>query len=319
VLTPLRNLIRSLGAGGMLLHPSGKNDALDYRGSSAIGDNVELGFTLGRKKDDDERDRRYLRCWKCRPAPEPPRRWLRLSVERGQVYVDEAEPPEGGEPDRGGRPPDVREELRPRLIAALTAAPQTRADLARTVGRGPKDRSVGRVLGQLVDEGIAARTEVGWTHAKGWRNSDTPYRDVGGSATPRECNRKPALQSGKCGWQKLRHFRGQCHPLLMLLREPRRARRRRPLLEVLGVADVTEQLPLFDPPGETNNHDDLLEAIRAQVAEDGMSEDEIHALVADALAQLRPPEGSTASAPCRCVRALVLPPGPACVWCGRVP
>lgn len=205
VLTPLRNLIRSVGAGGLLLHHSGKNDALDYRGSSAIGDNVELGFTLGREKDDGERDRRYLRCWKCRPAPEPAKRWLRLAVERGRVYVDESEPPEGGEPDRGGRPPVVRQELRPKLIAALTDEPQRRADLARAVGRGPKDRSVGRVLEQLLAEEIAAKRGEGWTRGEGWQNTKTP-RDVGGSATPRCSCENPGLPAddGRCsrcwGW-----------------------------------------------------------------------------------------------------------------------
>jgi hypothetical protein len=127
--------------GTLLLHHSGKVDHDEYRGSSALGACVELGFKLAREKDDDDRDRRYLDNWKCRPAPEPQRRWLRLSVERRRVYVDEAEPPDGSEPDRGGRPPVVREGLRPLVAAALKDEPQSRADVAprgRPTPEGPK-------------------------------------------------------------------------------------------------------------------------------------------------------------------------------------
>lgn len=167
VLDPLRNLVRKYEAGTILLHHSGKGRGSDYRGSSAIGSSAELGFTLARQEGDEDRDRRSLTCWKCRPAPKPPRQWLRLSVERGMVLIDEAEPPETeGQPSK-----PVTGSLKPRVLAALTDEPQARADIARTVGRAPKDRSVGRVLGDLACEGLARKTgshaRPFWTRAEG--------------------------------------------------------------------------------------------------------------------------------------------------------
>jgi hypothetical protein len=65
---------------------------------------------------------------------------------------------------------------------------------------------------------------------------------------------------------------------------------------------------------------DLLAALRELVAEPDMSEAEIEALVADALAELRwSPEAQLRAQPCRCLRRLVLPPGSTCHWCGRSP
>jgi AAA domain len=117
VLDPLRNLMRAEGAAGLLLHHLSKG-AGDYRGSTAIGASVELGFKLDRVAGDPEStDRRRLTCWKCRPAAEPERRWLRLHVERGRVYVDEADSYEDeDEVVRPERP--ARAKLAPRMIDA---------------------------------------------------------------------------------------------------------------------------------------------------------------------------------------------------------
>ena len=159
VLDPLRNLIRRYGAGTILLHHSGKGNGAPYRGSSAIGASAELGFRLARAEDDPDRMRRSLECWKCRPAPEPETRWMRLVVDRGQVYVDEA-PPFEAETLAVDAP--VRAELRPQILDVLTDEPQKRADIARAVDRESKDRSVGRALQELVDTGAAVRTDDGW-------------------------------------------------------------------------------------------------------------------------------------------------------------
>jgi len=153
VLDPLRNLVRKHKAGAILLHHSGKGNG-DYRGSSAIGASAELGFTLARKEGDDDRDRRSLSCWKCRPAPKPAKAWLRLSVDRGMVFIDRAEAPE----DQPAPTAPVTSSLKPQVLAALTDEPQTRAAIARAVDRDPKDRSVGRVLVDLAAEGQAERT-----------------------------------------------------------------------------------------------------------------------------------------------------------------
>jgi len=72
-------------------------------------------------------------------------------------------------------------------------------------------------------------------------------------------------------------------------------------------------------------HDGLLAAVRALVAEPGMTDAEVKAVVEDALAELGwqlPPDAARAKA-CRCVHRLVLPfdrgDGPRCLWCGRQP
>jgi hypothetical protein len=153
VLDPLRNLVRRRGAGTILLHHSGKGSGT-YRGSSAIGASCELGFTLAREDGDEDRDRRSLTCWKCRPAPKPPKAWLRMSADRGMVLIDRAEAPEQAAPVAG----PVASTLRPKVLAALTDQPQSRADIARAVGRDPKDRSIGRVLGDLHTEGLAEKS-----------------------------------------------------------------------------------------------------------------------------------------------------------------
>lgn len=166
VLDPLRNLVRRFGAGALLLHHSGKVNGA-YRGSSAIGASAELGFTLARSDaDPEDSPRRYLATWKCRPAEKPPRRWLRLSVEAGRVFIDEADAPEEEEPTK---PAPVAEELTPRVLAALAEAPQALADVARGVGYDPKNRSVRRVLGALLEAGKAEK--VGPENRPGWKVS----------------------------------------------------------------------------------------------------------------------------------------------------
>ena len=166
VLDPLRNLVRRLDAGALLLHHSGKVNGA-YRGSSAIGASAELGFTLARSDaDPEDSPRRYLATWKCRPAEKPPRRWLQLSVEAGRVFIDEADPPEEEEP---AKPAPVTEELTPRVRAVLGEQPTSLADIARAVGHDPKNRSVRRVLDALLEAGDAEK--VGPENRPGWKVS----------------------------------------------------------------------------------------------------------------------------------------------------
>jgi RecA-family ATPase len=123
VLDPLRNLVRKRNAGTILLHHSGKGSG-SYRGSSAIGASAELGFTLAREDGDQDPQRRSLTCWKCRPAPKPPKAWLRLSVDRGMVLIDHADPPEDEPPSSG----PVTGSLKPAVLAVLSDQPQSRTD-----------------------------------------------------------------------------------------------------------------------------------------------------------------------------------------------
>lgn len=93
-----------------------------------------------------------------------------------------------------------------------------------------------------------------------------------------------------------------------------------------------EQLELFDdaaaPVAAENGHPDLRAQVRAAVAEAGLSDAEVEALVEDALEQLgwHAQEAAllapTRPAPCQCERPLVLTNpwlGRSCIWCGRRP
>jgi len=70
------------------------------------------------------------------------------------VLIDGAEAPETEPPSKA----PVTSALKLKVLAALTDEARSRADIARAVGRDPKDRSVGRVLIDLADEGRAERT-----------------------------------------------------------------------------------------------------------------------------------------------------------------
>jgi len=82
-LRPVSRLAQDKGLPVLLLHHAGKQ-GVEYRGSTAIGAAVELGFTLSRREEDpDKRTRRRLACWKSRPAPEPETRWIALESRTG--------------------------------------------------------------------------------------------------------------------------------------------------------------------------------------------------------------------------------------------
>jgi AAA domain/DnaB-like helicase N terminal domain len=158
VLDPLRNMLRRRRVAGILLHHVSRAGN-DYRGTSAIGAAIELGFNLKRIPEDPEsRDRRRLRCFKCRPAPEPHDRWLRLHVERGQVFVDSTDPFEGEAEEKPAAP--ARAELAPRMLAAAVE-PLSWPDLARAIDRGPKDGTARRLRDDLLDKGELMRLDDG--------------------------------------------------------------------------------------------------------------------------------------------------------------
>jgi hypothetical protein len=89
VLGPLRSLSRRHRCATLVLHHAGKASN-GYRGSTAIGAAVELGFTLAREGEDPHR--RTLTCWKSRLAPEPPPRTLSLQARDGRIALTTAEP-----------------------------------------------------------------------------------------------------------------------------------------------------------------------------------------------------------------------------------
>jgi predicted ATP-dependent serine protease len=89
---PVSRLAQTHGLPVGLLHHAGKGGH-EYRGSTAIGAAVELGYTLSRHEDDPEkRTRRKLVCWKSRPAPEAETRWISMGSHDGRITLAEAEP-----------------------------------------------------------------------------------------------------------------------------------------------------------------------------------------------------------------------------------
>lgn len=159
VLDPLRNMLRRQGPAAILLHHVSRAGN-DYRGTSAIGAGIEVGFRLARHPDDPKaRDRRYLHCFKSRPAPEPEDRWLALHVERGQVFVDQTEPFVAEDDDEAPAAPK-RAELAPSLLAAA-AEPITWPELARAIDRSPKDGTARRLRDDLLAAGELVNVEDG--------------------------------------------------------------------------------------------------------------------------------------------------------------
>jgi DnaB-like helicase N terminal domain/AAA domain len=92
----------------------------------------------------------------------------------------------------------VREALKEELAPLLTDKPQTRADLARAVGRDAKDGSVGNALKGLEGEGRAEKVDGGWVRAKVQEGAARMVESPGeGAVQPlRELHRTPSAATG---------------------------------------------------------------------------------------------------------------------------
>lgn len=155
VLDPLRDLAHRTDAAIVLLHHAGKNPESVYRGSSAIGASIELGFTLSRAAEGSHS--KHLTCHKCRIDVEPDPRWLRIHVENGQPFVEAAAPPDG-ESTAPTQP--AQAELLPAFLDAA-AEPIKFADLARKLGRKPQDGTLRRLRDRALDSGELRQLEGG--------------------------------------------------------------------------------------------------------------------------------------------------------------
>ena len=84
---------QTLNIATLILHHASRMSG-EYRGSTAIGAAVELGFTLSRHDEDPmAATRRKLQCWKPRPAAEPEPRWLTIKPDiSGDILLMEAAP-----------------------------------------------------------------------------------------------------------------------------------------------------------------------------------------------------------------------------------
>ncbi len=160
----LRRLAHNSGCALLLIHHANKGGRT-FRGASTFRDGVDVLWELGRSEGDPDRQRRYLRNDKMRVAQDGARLWLRLSIDRGRVLVDQAEPYEN---DDTPAPAPVRAALTGACLAQMNGHPMRLADIARGVGRNPKDGSVRNALTVLERDGDIRKTPAGlWERCKG--------------------------------------------------------------------------------------------------------------------------------------------------------
>jgi 5S rRNA maturation endonuclease (ribonuclease M5) len=189
-LRPVVRLTHELGLAALVLHHASRASG-EYRGSTAIGAAVELGFTLTRYDEDPmAATRRKLACWKSRPAAEPAARWLTIKpTDDGEILLSEAA---AYEPERSHPVQNAIEEALRTLVEEAcggcggpigdhktttplessagagdspcgdnTTRPQapswTGADFARHVGPEPADWSVRQVVKRLAESGLIHR------------------------------------------------------------------------------------------------------------------------------------------------------------------
>lgn len=160
----LRNLLRRHDAGGLLLHHQGKGSA-EYRGSTAIGAACEITAGLGREQGDPDPSRTFIQPWKVRPAVRWPRVWLRMTADRGAVFVDEAEPYQDPSAVPPGRPPVIRETACDEIAALLRSAeaPMSQGAIIAALSRPKGDRTTRRALRALLDAGEVQHGPNGYT------------------------------------------------------------------------------------------------------------------------------------------------------------
>ena len=152
-LGPLRGLARRRCCAVLLLHHAAK--ASDgYRGSTAIGAAVEIGFTLAREREDPQaRTRRKLSCWKCRLAPEPEPRWFILEANAGRVLIGSAEQFAGT-----AHGPTREDDLAQRLAEIAAAhGPLRWGELCATAGVKPGAGTSSRARDRAIEAGTLAR------------------------------------------------------------------------------------------------------------------------------------------------------------------
>ena len=166
-LRPVVRLTQQLDIATLILHHANRNTG-EYRGSTALGAAVELGFTLSRIDEDPmAATRRKLGCWKSRPAAEPETRWLTIKPDpNGDILLSDAAPFEP--PSRAPVREEIEDAIRGLIeggvgcgevyIGGHTTPPRwSTADFARAVGRDPKDWSVRQAVGRLADAGLIHR------------------------------------------------------------------------------------------------------------------------------------------------------------------
>jgi AAA domain len=155
-LRPIVRMTQARELATMILHHASRSSG-EYRGSTALGAAVELGFTLTRHEDDpNAATRRKLACWKSRPAAEPPPRWLTIEpVDGGGILLGEAA---AFEPHAA-----AREDAEDALLAALTG-PMAWPAWASAASLDSKNGTARRARDRLAERGRVKRDEAdAWT------------------------------------------------------------------------------------------------------------------------------------------------------------
>jgi hypothetical protein len=171
VLRPLVQLAHDLEIAILILHHASRMSG-EYRGSTAIGAAVELGFTLSRHEEDPMgATRRKLACWKSRPAPEPEERWLTIQPGfGGGIVIEEAAPyvPVRSTPVQDALETALREfaggggsGTDPIGGVPRVPPPWSTADFGRAVGRDHDDKTLRRAVQRLEEAGLIHRNGDG--------------------------------------------------------------------------------------------------------------------------------------------------------------
>jgi hypothetical protein len=166
VLRPVVRLTQRLSFATLILHHASRGSG-EFRGSTAIGAAVQLGFALSRDEEDPmAATRRKLACWKSRPAEMPPPRWLTIkSTDLGGIMLREAAAFERE------RPTPVRDELEvslKELVDGGGVAGWSLVEFGQAVGRRKDDKTLRRAVERLVAIGLICRNGDGrWYPGEG--------------------------------------------------------------------------------------------------------------------------------------------------------
>jgi hypothetical protein len=160
VMTAIRQLARDSGCAIIVLHHRPKNGGGAYRGSSALRDQTDVLWLLGRSEGDPEgKTRRYLRADKMRLAGEPDDLWLKLSHDDGRMSIESADAFAGNKDTA----PAIREQLAEKIVEHLTDRPEgiSQSELAAREGRRSDDKTVKSALDQLAIQNKIHRDRPG--------------------------------------------------------------------------------------------------------------------------------------------------------------
>jgi hypothetical protein len=155
-------IARRTNSAVMLIHHRGKDDSSDYRGSTAIKDQVDLMFVLEAVGKEPKPGHLRLRCAKYRIDVVPPPQWIEIASRDGTLGVHAA----GAPGIRLPRP--ARNQVTTDVLSAVQVdGPLSGAAIAKTLGRDKTDGTVRRALQELVIAGDLQKTDTGYRVANG--------------------------------------------------------------------------------------------------------------------------------------------------------